>query len=276
MASSLRTVYSYRTNPKPEVRRPALHGRHRWLSLFSAISVITLVVGLFCALIVAIDMARGHSQRMTIMNAVWPINALYLGPLALWAYYTIGRSMTKQEKASMPHHANTADAKMRFDRPMDNSHRHHKEKPFWQTVFVGTMHCGAGCTLGDILAEFTIFYIGLTIAGMAIRPELIGDYALAFALGIVFQYFAIVPMRQLSPRAGIAAALKADALSLTTFEIGLFGWMVLMRFVFFHTSPLHPDEARYWFMMQIGMALGFLTSYPMNWWLITRGIKEAM
>jgi len=85
-----------------------------------------------------------------------------------------------------------------------------------------------------------------------------------------------VPMRHLSPREGNAAALKADALSLTAFEVGLFGWMLLQRFVFFHAHPLHPDEARYWFMMQLGMVLGFVTSYPMNWWLIKRGIKEAM
>ncbi len=134
----------------------------------------------------------------------------------------------------------------------------------------------AGCTLGDIIAEFAIFFAGVEIAGIAIWPELIADYALAFGLGIVFQYFAIVPMRHLSPREGIVAALKADALSLTAFEIGLFGWMLLMRFVFFRESSLHPDAARYWFMMQIGMALGFATCYPMNWWLIRRGIKEAM
>ncbi len=99
---------------------------------------------------------------------------------------------------------------------------------------------------------------------------MIADYALAFGLGIVFQYFAIVPMRHLSPREGIVAALKADALSLTAFEIGLFGWMLLMRFVFFRESSLHPDATRYWFMMQVGMALGFATSYPTNWWLIVR------
>ena len=29
-------------------------------------------------------------------------------------------------------------------------------------------------------------------------------------------------------------------------------------------------------MMQLGMLIGFGTSYPMNWWLIRRGIKEAM
>jgi hypothetical protein len=29
-------------------------------------------------------------------------------------------------------------------------------------------------------------------------------------------------------------------------------------------------------MMQIAMLVGFATSYPVNWWLITAGFKERM
>jgi hypothetical protein len=32
----------------------------------------------------------------------------------------------------------------------------------------------------------------------------------------------------------------------------------------------------FWFMMQIAMIAGFLTSYPVNCWLIHKGIKESM
>lgn len=39
---------------------------------------------------------------------------------------------------------------------------------------------------------------------------------------------------------------------------------------------LPPDTAPYWFLMQIGIALGFLTTYPVNWPLICRGVEEAM
>jgi len=28
--------------------------------------------------------------------------------------------------------------------------------------------------------------------------------------------------------------------------------------------------------MQIAMIIGFVSAYPMNWWLIKKGIKEAM
>jgi hypothetical protein len=42
------------------------------------------------------------------------------------------------------------------------------DKPGWATTAVGVSHCGAGCTLGDIIAEFAIFGLGATIAGVTV------------------------------------------------------------------------------------------------------------
>jgi len=81
-------------------------------------------------------------------------------------------------------------------------------------------------------------------------------------------------MRGIHGLKGIWAAVKADTLSLTAFEVGLFAWMALGSFVFF--PHLGVDNPAYWFMMQIGMCIGFVSSYPMNWWLIKSGLKEAM
>jgi hypothetical protein len=52
--------------------------------------------------------------------------------------------------------------------------------------------------------------------------------------------------------------------------------MAVMQLVLFTEPHLTPDHAAYWFLMQIGMVLGFLTAYPVNVWLIRRGVKEAM
>jgi hypothetical protein len=53
--------------------------------------------------------------------------------------------------------------------------------------------------------------------------------------------------------------------------------MALMFFVFFTEPHLKPDHAAYWFLMQVGMIIGFLTSYHANnWRLISHGIKEGM
>jgi hypothetical protein len=211
-----------------------------WLN---ALAIASLVAAGICSAIVVIDLVR-FPQPMAIMNWVWPITALYGGPIALWMYARLGRSPTR-------------------------------EKPFYSGVAVSATHCGAGCALGDIIAEFAIFFTGFTLFGSMLVTEFIGDYILAYAFGIAFQYFAIVPMRHLSFGEGLRAAIKADTLSLTAFELGLFGWMAVSYFVLFRPH-LMPNQPAFWFMMQIGMILGFITSYPANWLLIRTGIKEVM
>lgn len=217
-----------------------------------------LALGFGCAGWILYDTyGRGYRQPMRVMEAVWPITALYFGPVAVWGFRRFGRSMTARWQAAH-----------RWDGPPD--------KPRWAAVGVGVSHCGAGCTLGDVIAEFVVSGLGATIGGTALFAALIGDYIAAVALGVVFQYFAIAPMRGLPFGKGMAAAAKADIISLSAFEVGLFGWMALMTFVFFPDPHLHPDSPVYWFLMQIGMIVGFFTAWPANVWLLRHGIKEAM
>lgn len=65
-----------------------------------------------------------------------------------------------------------------------------------------------------------MFALGLKIAGTVLWADYIVDFVFAYLLGIAFQYFSIVPMKQLSPGEGIKAAIKADTLTLIAFEIG--------------------------------------------------------
>jgi hypothetical protein len=201
---------------------------------------------------------RGYRQKMRVMEWVWPVTGLYFGPIAVWGYLRYGRPTSSKWLAEQG-----------LDEPPD--------KPGWAATATGVSHCGAGCTLGDIIAEFAVFGLGVMIAGQTVLAEYLGDYVLAVALGLAFQYFAIAPMRGLSFRKGIVAAAKADILSLSAFEVGLFGWMALMAFVFFPAPHhIHPDTPVYWFLMQLGMIIGFFTAWPVNTWLIREGIKEAM
>jgi hypothetical protein len=150
-----------------------------------------------------------------------------------------------------------------------------------QQVAVSVFHCGAGCTIGDIIGEAGLFAIGGAVAtfvgGSEFATKLLVDFLLAYILGIFFQYFTIVPMRGLSPGKGILAAMRADTISITAFEIGMFSWMALTRFVFFpEPRRIYPDMAVFWFMMQIAMIVGWATSYPANIWLLKQGWKEKM
>lgn len=207
------------------------------------------------ALVILIDIGAGRRQQMAIMNVVWPLTALYGGALALVAYFAFGRAMRMQ---------------------MPPGEKMHKDRPMWQSTFVGATHCGAGCMAGDIISDSALYLLGATaLLGSTLLTSYVFDFAIAYLLGIVFQYFAIVPMRQLSPGAGIRAAVKADTLSLIAYQIGMYVWMAIYQKLIFHPH-LEANSPVFWFMMQIGMIAGLATTYPMNWFLIKAGIKEKM
>ena len=146
----------------------------------------------------------------------------------------------------------------------------------WQ-VSLSDSHCGAGCALGDVAGEWTVWATVWMIGSTgALGPEYILDLPLAWIFGILFQYFVIAPLRgQIGRLAPLGDAIKSDTLSVLSFEVGLFGWMALVHYVIWK-PPLPIDSSSYWFMMQTGMLLGFLTSWPVNRWLLRRGIKEPM
>jgi NADH:ubiquinone oxidoreductase subunit 5 (subunit L)/multisubunit Na+/H+ antiporter MnhA subunit len=81
--------------------------------------------------------------------------------------------------------------------------------------------------------------------------------------------------RDLGKLEGIWQAIKVDTLSIVAFQLGLFGWMALSHFVLWQ-PPLPVDTSVHWFMMQIGMIVGFFTAWPVNRRLVRSGIKEKM
>ncbi|KAE9382035.1 hypothetical protein N431DRAFT_360608 [Stipitochalara longipes BDJ] len=158
---------------------------------------------------------------------------------------------------------------------MHNMHLPSATQPMFPTVTIAVCHCGAGCLLGDIVGEWLVFGTNATLGSKSIGPEFLIDYAFALAFGMVFQYLSIAPMSgDWGPRT-LWRALKADFLSLTCFEIGLFGWMAIFQFGIFG-QKLGMDNVVYWWMMQIGMFFGHWTAFPINWWLITSKVKERV
>jgi hypothetical protein len=261
-----------------------------WLT---TLAWIYLCVCFVCAGVIGYDIVLGgRRQPMGVMNFVFPITALYFGPAALALYWRWGRvgasppsAPSQKTGAKMPSMAMAAAGQGTREGPDDGTgpegHTGSADqvvpRPRWATMAIEVSHCGSGCTLGDLISEWAIYAFALTIAGRMLYAEYVGDYVLAVTLGIVFQYFAIAPMRGLGVRDGLKAAAKADFIALTFFEVGLFGWMALMAFVFFPApDQLMPNSAAFWFLMQIGMMIGFATSWPANVWLVNRGIKVPM
>ncbi len=236
------------------------------------LSIAALLLGALCAIVVAADVAR-HPQQMWIMNVVWPVTALFGTVWVLWQYFTYGRLATHEKMHAA------------MERKQDPPNK--RETPFPVMVANGALHCGSGCTLGDIVAEWLVFAVpAIAVAfgygslfGTRMFAVWVVDYLFAYAFGIVFQYFTIAPMRGLSFGPGLIAAIEADTLSLTAWQVGMYGFMAFAYFYLFRNllgTELRTDTVEFWFMMQIAMICGFLTACPVNWWLIRAGIKEKM
>jgi hypothetical protein len=91
--------------------------------------IVSLIIAMLCGLLLAGDELR-RPQTMWIMNLVWPITALFGSLPWVSAYVAWGRTGGKGE---------------------DNG------QPFAAMVLKATGHCGAGCTLADIIVEWTAF-----------------------------------------------------------------------------------------------------------------------
>lgn len=224
-----------------------------WLE---SLATASLALAFLCAAIIT-GLLYARPQKMWIMDIVWPVTALYFGPVGVWGLWRMGAP------AASPTH-----------RARQETRQKEESKSVWQQVAVAVTHCGAGCTLGDIIGEWLVFAFGWMLFGEKLYAEMLVDFPLAFGLGIVFQYFTIAPMRGLGLREGLIAAAKADTISIIAFEIGLFGWMALDAFVLFPGESI--GSWNHWFQMQIGMIVGFCTSYPANWLLLKKGLKEPM
>jgi len=222
-----------------------------WIETLGAIWVPLSVA---TALLVAIDiLLLGRRQHMAIMDAVWPLTMLYWGPLGLVFYGWFGRAPRRMQH--------------------DHEGHGHGAKPMWQSVFTGASHCGAGCALGDLTGEWLAFATAFKLAGSVMGGKLLLAFVLAYGLGLVFQFFSVAPMRGLGLKDGLVAAAKADTLSLLAYELGMFAVMIAVGALWPNATP---ENWGYWLAMQVAMVAGFATTYPVNWWLVARGTKEAM
>lgn len=224
------------------------------------ISVASLVIAAACALVIAADEVR-RPQTMWIMNIVWPITALFGSLLWLLAYYKWGR----------PHADNSATT----------------THPFAVSVGIGSSHCGAGCTVGDLVAEWLVFAAPSTailfgwhwLFAQPLFAAWMADLVFAYLFGLFFQYHSIKPMRDLSAGRGILAAIKADTASIAAWQIGMYGMMAIIQFAWFerhYGTRASVASPEFWFAMQAAMLAGFAASYPVNWLLIRGGWKEPM
>lgn len=227
----------------------------------NSIAIFFLASGLFLGILVYFD-TKKYKQSMPIMGIVWTLTMLWASWIGLVAYFAFGR-----QKGNM--------TPMVMDKNMPMGHGdmimgQTKSKKKWQSVALSTLHCGAGCVLADIIGETLAGILGLTlVVGWTL------DYILALIFGVYFQYMAIKEMENVTLKMAINKSIKSDFLSLTAWQIGMYGFMGIYIIYFSHGS-ISKASFEFWFIMQLAMIVGFIFSYPMNILLIKKGLKHAM
>jgi hypothetical protein len=128
-----------------------------------------------------------------------------------------------------------------------------------------TTHCLTGCAIGEVL-------------GLAIATQLgwddFGSIALAVVLAYIFGYaLTLRPLLRsgmaLSAAAGVAFA--ADTLSITVMEIVDNGVLLAIPGAM-HAGLLSP---LFWGSLALALAVAWIAAYPVNRWLIGRGLGHA-
>ncbi len=134
----------------------------------------------------------------------------------------------------------------------------------WRQVLGSTMHCVAGDGLG-ILAGAVI----ASLFHLAKVADIALEYALGFAFGwSVFQSLFMRDMAGGSYRRALSSTFFPELLSMNCLMAGMVPVMILEM----KSAPAshHPSGPEFWFMMSMALLVGFVTTYPMNWWLVSR------
>jgi Domain of unknown function (DUF4396) len=140
----------------------------------------------------------------------------------------------------------------------------------WRQVLGSTMHCVAGDGVGILAGAVLSSVFGLT--GLA---EIVVEYILGFVFGwTIFQALFMRDMAGASYRRALSDTFMSELLSMNLLMAGMVPTvMALKARIPAAADPMMPS---FWFVMSIGLLVGFIIAYPMNWWLVANHLKHGM
>jgi hypothetical protein len=140
----------------------------------------------------------------------------------------------------------------------------------WRQALGSTMHCVAGDGVGIL--------VGAALSRFLRFPnivEVIVAYVLGFGFGwTVFQALFMRDMTGGSYPRALKNTFAPELLSMNFLMTGMLPTvMTLRRHVVSAGDPMTPN---FWFVMSMGLLVGFVISYPINWWLVANRLKHGM
>jgi manganese oxidase len=204
-----------------------------------------LIIAVLSAIYVAYDQFR-YNPEAPVMKWGFVLVTLYMGPIGLLLYV-----MADKEPAPGTHE--------RFVQPL------------WKQGVGSTVHCIAGDATGIILAA-----VATALLGFPMWIDVIVEYVFGFLLGLlIFQALFMRDIMGGSYRENVRRSFLPELLSMNMMMAGMAPVMIFLM-MGRDTRAMWPTEPLFWFVMSLGVTVGFLIAYPVNVWLVAKGMKHGL
>jgi len=217
-------------------------GALTWIDIFL---LFWFVLTALSVIYVAYD-AFVNNPELTVMKWGWVLVTIYTGPIGA-AIYVLS---------------------CKEPRPFT-----HEEfiKPLWKQGVGSTIHCVAGDATGIVVAATVTAAIGFPM-----WVDIIVEYAAGFAFGLfIFQALFMKDMMGGSYRSALGMSFMPEWLSMNMMMAGMIPVMVA-GMMGRDMRAMEPEELLYWGVMSLGIMAGAAIAYPVNVWLVSKGLKHGM
>ncbi len=187
-----------------------------------------------------------NNPEPTVMKWGFILVTLYMGPLGLLLYV-----LADKEPRPGTHERFTA--------------------ALWKQGVGSTIHCVAGDATGIILAAAITATLGLPM-----RVDLVVEYAAGFAFGLfIFQSLFMKEMMGGSYLENVRKTFLPEFISMNAMMAGM---APVMSFLMMGRDmrAMVPTELLFWGVMSLGVIAGFIVAYPVNVWMVERGLKHGL
>lgn len=180
-----------------------------------------------------------------VMKLAWVLIVLYTGPIGLFIFLLSCRQ------------------------PLPGTHETFIA-PHWKQSIGSLMHCVAGDATGIILAATITYSLGLPNG-----IDLTFEYLAGFVVGLfVFQSLFKVLMTREPYLSAVRHSFFAETVSMNMVMTGMLPVKAILMHVQSGTDD--PTKPEFWGIMSLATMAGMLTAYPINAWMVGRGLKHGM
>lgn len=186
-----------------------------------------------------------QTPAMKVMRWGWLLVIFYTGPVGLLVYVAACR-----EPRQIPHEQYVA--------------------PLWRQAVGSTIHCLAGDATGVIVAAAVTGILGLPMG-----LDLAVEYVAGFLFGLlIFQALFTRDMLGGSYLEAVRGTFMPEWVSMNAVMAGMAPVMVVLMTG--TPEAMEPADLRFWGIMSLATLAGAVLAYPVNVWLVARGLKHGM